>query len=121
MRKTIINIIIVVIAMQLTSCANNSPPMYKSSQKMNSVAVGNEYELISSNVTHTLSNWWLLYIPVKLSIPNERVEDKLTHALLNKYSGELLTNVQIEKSTFFTIYWNVWSYKITADVWRKKA
>jgi len=80
------------------------------------------YTLVAQQQKADIGNFWVFYIPVNLEMPKEEgeIEHTLADKLLQRFDGDLLTNVKFESSWLITVYWNQFKRHITADVWKKK-
>ena len=96
--------------------------IYTTQEKVDERLLEEKYKLVARAQEAEIGNYLILYVPVKLGLPNteEAIENTLAQKLLARFNSDILTNVKIESFKYFTVYWNVFGRKITADVWRKK-
>ena len=106
----------------LSACTGNpGRPFYKTKEGIDYVGLNVSHQLVQRNAKATISNWFYLYVPIRLEIGMEtNVTDKLSDMMLKQYKGDVLTNVEVEKYTMYSMFWNIHSYSMTADVWKEK-
>jgi hypothetical protein len=103
-----------------TGCANIQPT-YKAEQKIDRNKLKANYNLIAQRASVDVSNKFLVYIPLTLApMEIDDVVNKLSNELLNKYNGDVLTDVKVETNWLFTLYYNTYTYTLTANVWQRK-
>ncbi|RLA75785.1 MAG: hypothetical protein DRG78_20365 [Epsilonproteobacteria bacterium] len=129
MKKLSLVIILFTIIL-FTGCSSkqNQLELQKSKKYVSLKNINQHFNLMQKDAKYELSNKFFVYLPAKMSIPvdssgsdvNLLAVDRLSLYLLNKYNGDILTNVRIETDWLFTIYWNTYTYYITADVWKRK-
>lgn len=115
-------LIIILMIFCVSACTSNpNYSLYKTHSPINYVELNNSHRMIQRGVEADISNWFFLYLPAKLEVGTDTViADKLSDRILKKYNGDILTNVEIKKDTLITLYWNYYSYSMTADVWSRK-
>lgn len=76
------------------------------------------FDLVRKNAETSLNRHFILYVPVSGWYD---FDDKVaTDELLNKYDGDVVTNLSIEKKYLILVYYNRYYVVVTGDVWRKK-
>jgi len=79
------------------------------------------FVLIQKNAKDEISNRFFVYIPITLQSSNlESATETLSNDMIDRYGADLLTNVRIETDWLVTVYYNTYTYYITADVWKRK-
>ena len=76
------------------------------------------FDLVYSGAEITLSRHFLMMYP--LSGYYQFNDETITNELLNKYKGDIVSNLQINKKLIFLLYYNRYYIVATGDVWRKK-
>jgi hypothetical protein len=106
----------------LSGCSTSFlTPTVKSNVKVDQNVLEQKYRLMNHRATASLSNHYIAYLPVSVSLGNnEDAVDALSNILLRKYRGDLLTDVVVKNKIFISFYWNIFTYEIEAEVWRKK-
>ena len=119
--KKILQIIYLFVLLLITGCANNEQILYKSTKHIEHSTFKKDYFLIAENVTVEASNRFFGYVPLTLMpfSPDERI-NALSLELLDKYHGDILTDVRIETGWLITLYYNTYTYYLTANVWQRK-
>ena len=122
MKLHYIGILLLVLAVQGCIPKYTGQPVYKKSEKIDVDGLNKDYQLVGSQQSATVGNYFFLYIPVKLGLSSEEgdTENRLMQDLLKRFDGDLLTNIKFRSSYLITAYWNQWTREIVADVWKKR-
>jgi len=112
----------------LTGCINKNEPhksideqIIVSTDLINKDILIKNFVLIQRDARDDITNRFFVYIPLTVySLTLDSAIEKLSKRLLNKYGADLLTNVKIETDWLATIYYNTYTFYITADVWKRK-
>lgn len=95
--------------------------VYKSTKHIERMELKKNYYLVAENVTVESSNRFLAYIPLTIMpLTVDGRIDSLSLELLNKYNGDILTDVKVETGWLFTLYYNTYTYYLTGNVWQRK-
>ena len=95
--------------------------LIKSTDLIKEETLSKNFVLIQKNAKDEISNRFLVYIPLTIQSSSlESATESLTQDMMDKYGADLLTNVRIETDWLLTLYYNTYTYYITADVWKRK-
>lgn len=126
MKKTMLICSVIILLLSACSNKNLSPSsarntIIKSTDLINEDLLAKNFVLIQKNAQDEMSNRFFVYIPLTLQASSlESATETLTKEMIERYGADLLTNVRIETNWLITIYYNRYTYYITADVWRRK-
>jgi PBP1b-binding outer membrane lipoprotein LpoB len=100
---------------------DGSNTIIRSTDLINNENLKKNFVLIQRNAKDEMTNRFFAYIPITLEASSlESAVESLTKDMMNKYGADLLTNVSIETDWLVTVYYNTYTYYITADVWKRK-
>ena len=96
-------------------------PTYKTNESIDRVKLKENYYLIDKNAKAEISIRFFAYIPLTI-VPLEEDDrvNKLSEEILSRYNADILTDVRLETTWLFTVYYNTYTYILTASVWKKK-
>lgn len=114
--------LLAVILFFLSGCATTpNEPLYKTQEPINHAQLYKDYRIIKQGAEAKISIWFFVLTPLKFDYSaGTDVAVMLGNKILSEYDGEFLTSAKVNKHTFISIYWNSFSYSMTADVWGRK-
>ena len=121
MKNKFVVLLLIYVILFMTGCTQNNQVLYKSTKHIEHSRMKQNYYLIAENVTVEASNRFFGYVPLTLMpfSPDDRI-NALSLELLKKYNGDVLTDVKVETGWLVTLYYNTYTYYLTANVWQRK-
>lgn len=119
----VIAIPVLIFIFLLSGCATNAYQARFTNQQFDPDSVDRDYleenfVLTNEKAELVLNRHFFVYIPLNAYFPFS--DSYVTESLLQRFDGDVVTDLSIERKFLFLLYYNRYYVVATGDVWKRK-